>query len=129
MANNRICLTCGKAYEYCSSCSSSLDSPVWKNMFCTENCKVIFETASDYAQKVITKESAKNKISKCDLSHYEKYNANISRIINDITFEEVIKEDIQESQEISDNQVSTEDLKTVVDPMINKKRKRINTQE
>lgn len=44
MANNRICLACGKAYEYCGSCPSSLNLPVWKNIFDTENCKTVFET-------------------------------------------------------------------------------------
>ena len=68
MANNRICLTCGKPYEYCGSCPSSLNLPVWKNIFDTENCKTVFETVSDYAQNAITKESAKIRLSKCDVS-------------------------------------------------------------
>lgn len=68
MANNRICLTCGKHYEYCGSCPSSLNLPVWKNIFDTDNCKTVFETVSDYAQKAITKESAKTRLSKCDVS-------------------------------------------------------------
>lgn len=68
MANNRICLACGKAYEYCGSCPSSLNLPVWKNIFDTENCKTVFETVSDYAQNAITKESAKKRLSESDTS-------------------------------------------------------------
>lgn len=95
MANNRICLTCGKPYEYCGSCPSSLNLPVWKNLFDTENCKIVFETASDYAQKVITKESAKGKLSKCDLSI--SFKEKINNLVKDIIAEENIETIIDET--------------------------------
>ena len=85
MANNRICLTCGKAYEYYGSCPSSLNLPVWKNLFDTENCKTVFETVSDYAQKVITKDVAKKKLSNCDTSI--NYKENIQKYLDDIVAE------------------------------------------
>lgn len=86
MANNRICLTCGKPYEYCGSCPSSLNLPVWKNLFDTENCKTVFETVSDYAQNAITKESAKVRLSKCDVSGI--FKDNIKKLIDDINKED-----------------------------------------
>ena len=97
MANNRICLTCGKAYEYCGSCPSSLNLPVWKNLFDTENCKTVFATVSDYAQKVITKESAKEKLSKCDLSveFKEKVDGLVKEIIAEEATETVVSETIE----------------------------------
>ena len=82
MANNRICLTCGKAYEYCGSCPSSLNLPVWKNLFDTENCKTVFETVSDYAQNVITKDVAKKKLSNCDTSI--NYKENIQKYLDEL---------------------------------------------
>ena len=87
MANNRICLTCGKPYEYCGSCPSSLNLPVWKNIFDTENCKTVFETVSDYAQNAITKESAKVRLSKCDVSGV--FKNNIKNLIEDINAKDV----------------------------------------
>ena len=101
MANNRICLTCGKAYEYCGSCPSSLNLPVWKNLFDTENCKTVFETVSDYAQKVITKDVAKKKLSNCDT--YINYKENIQKYLDDIIAEpkvEVIDETEKEIQTV-----------------------------
>ena len=97
MANNRICLTCGKAYEYCGSCPSTVNLPVWKNLFDTENCKTVFETASDYAQKVITKESAKEKLLKCDLNveFKEKIDGLVKEIIVEEATEEVDNETIE----------------------------------
>ena len=82
---NRICLTCGNSYEYCTSCPTSLNLPVWKNIFDTENCKNVFETVSDYAQKAITKDVAKEKLYKCDISN--KYKDNIQKYLDDIMVE------------------------------------------
>lgn len=96
MANNRICLTCGKPYEYCGSCPSSLNLPVWKNIFDTENCKTVFETVSDYAQNAITKESAKIRLSKCDISGV--FKNNIQKLINDINEEDIKNRKIKENE-------------------------------
>jgi uncharacterized membrane protein len=82
---NRICLTCGNAYEYCGSCPTSLNLPVWKNIFDTENCKIVFETVSDYAQNVITKDVAKEKLSKYNTSG--KCKENIRKYLKDIMAE------------------------------------------
>ena len=105
---NRICLTCGKAYEYCGSCPTSLNLPVWKNLFDTENCKTIFEVVSDYAQKVITKDVAKKKLSKCDI--LGNYKENIQKHLNDIVAEpkvEVIveteKKEIESTPKMKNN--------------------------
>lgn len=82
---NRTCLACGKQYEHCGSCPNSAKFPAWKNIFDTEDCKVIFENVSDYIQGVITKDVAKDRISKCDLS--VKYKDNIQKHIDDIMTE------------------------------------------
>lgn len=88
MANNRTCLTCGEAYEYCGSCPSSLNLPVWKNLFHSENCKLVFQTVSDYAQNVISKESAKEKLAVCDLSCTQSFKENIRKYIDEIVADE-----------------------------------------
>lgn len=95
---NRICLTCGKAYEYCGSCPTSLNLPVWKNLFDTENCKTIFETVSDYAQKVIGKDVAKKKLSKCDITG--RYKENIKRYLNEIIAEPKVEVIVETEKEI-----------------------------
>ena len=86
MENNRKCLACGNAYRYCGSCPNSLNLPVWKNIFDTENCKTVFETVSDYAQNAITRESAKNKLAECNISM--NFKENIQKYITEITMED-----------------------------------------
>lgn len=95
---NRTCLACGKKYEYCGSCPTSANLPVWKNIFDTENCKTIFENASDFAQGVISKDVAKNRISKCDFSI--KYKDNIQKHINDIMAEPKVEKIVDDAEEI-----------------------------
>ena len=60
---------------------------VWKNIFDTENCKTVFETVSDYAQNAITKESAKVRLSKCDVSGV--FKSNIQNLVDEINKEDV----------------------------------------
>lgn len=87
MANNRICLTCGTAYEYCGSCRNSRNLPTWKNLFDTENCKDIFQTVSDYEQKAIDKTKAKKMLAECDLKNKKNLKENILKVVNEITVE------------------------------------------
>lgn len=101
MANNRICLACGKSYEYCGSCPSSLNLPVWKNLFDTENCKTVFETTSDYAQNVISKEKAKEKLSKCNILDIKKYKPQVRNLIEEITKENKIVDNISETKYVN----------------------------
>lgn len=84
MANNRVCLTCGKAYEYCGYCPTSKNLPMWMNLFDTENCKNVFETVSDYAQGAISKETAATNLSLCDLSKVSTYKENIQKLASEI---------------------------------------------
>lgn len=92
MANNRICLSCGKAYEYCGSCANSKNLPVWKNLFDEQICKDVFECVSDYKQNAITKERAKERLAGCDLSKVSE----MKDIIKD-TVEEIFHEDKTET--------------------------------
>lgn len=85
MANNRVCLCCGNAYEYCGTCRKNVNLPAWKNLFDTENCKEIFQIVSDYEQKAIDKEKAKKMISACDIK--QTFKDKIKKTVDEITAE------------------------------------------
>lgn len=89
---NRICKTCGKEYFFCSHCEKSLNSPQWMLMWHDENCKTVYEIASDYAQGRISKKDAKVKLAKCDLKVLYTFNENIRNILEDIMTEEKVLE-------------------------------------
>lgn len=89
---NRICKTCGKEYFFCSHCEKSLNSPQWMLMWHDENCKMVYEIASDYAQGRISKKDAKERLAKCDLKVLYTFNENIRNILEDIMAEEKVLE-------------------------------------
>ena len=87
MKYERSCLCCGKKYSYCNNCWDYRNYPLWMNSFHDENCKNIFETCTDYNFKLITKEQAKEALSKCDLSDRANFSACVKRDLNTILAE------------------------------------------
>ena len=112
--NNRKCICCSTEYRYCNSCSEDRTKPAWYAIYHNENCKDIFNTASDYLAGAITKEEAKQKFDACDLSQKNKLHSKIVEAINAVYGEKTemknesvveIKEEVVEDAE---NKVSVE---------------------
>ena len=87
MTYERQCLSCGHSYSYCNNCYDFRNYPLWMNSFHDENCKNIFETCTDYNFKLITKEQAKEALSKYDLSNRANFSACVKRDLNTILAE------------------------------------------
>ena len=100
---NRICLTCGRTYDFCGSCPTSANLPMWKNIYDTEDCMGVFQVVSDYAQGVITKDAAKEKLSQYNLS--VQYKEKIRKYIDEIVAEEKVDvvEVVEETIETKEN--------------------------
>ena len=64
----RKCLVCGNEYTYCRSCPKDARKETWYALYDNENCKNISQALTDYNFNKITKEEAKELLSKCDLS-------------------------------------------------------------
>lgn len=65
--NNRKCYSCNTEYYYCFSCPDTKE-PAWHHMFCSEDCKDIFNALTDYNYEHIdadkTFDLIKNKMTK-----------------------------------------------------------------
>ena len=81
------CLRCAASYSYCNNCYDFRNYPLWMNSFHDENCKNIFETCTNYNFKLITKEQAKEALSKYDLSNRANFSACVKRDLNTILAE------------------------------------------
>ncbi len=79
---NRKCIVCSKKYSYCPSCEEDKNKEPWHVLYCSDNCKTIFETASDFLEKAISKEAAKEKFDKCDLTNKIDFHHKISDAID-----------------------------------------------
>lgn len=82
---NKTCCVCGEKYEYCYNCSSSLMQPTWKQSFCSENCKNIYEICAGYAAGHIEKEAAITLLKMCDLSHKDHFTVSTQKLIDELT--------------------------------------------
>lgn len=79
MKYERKCICCGEKYSYCNNCYDFRNLPLWMNSFHDENCKDIFQICTDYNFKLLTREQAKEMLSKCDLSNRANFSACIQR--------------------------------------------------
>ena len=96
--NNKTCICCGKKYTFCTNCGQFDNEPRWKAIYHNETCKDIFIIVSDYLQKEITKEEAKIRLLKCDLSYKKELNKILQKGIDEILYEETV-ENISEVKE------------------------------
>ena len=61
MANERLCLMCGKRYRYCSNCRDFNQKETWRYLYHDEKCKEISNIWYDYRENQITGEVAKER--------------------------------------------------------------------
>lgn len=80
----RICVTCGKKYEYCPNCGKGNIKDAWKYMHDTEECRDVFKTCSAFAFKHINAEQAQRKLAKYDLTDTSRFTEDIRMNLADI---------------------------------------------
>lgn len=103
MANNRECALCHGRYSYCPTCNTN--EPVYKNMFCSENCKDVFITVCKIRDNVLNNNEAKEILTSLDLSKIDSYSdAAKTRIKNVLN----IKEEVNEVKEIAETNEAIE---------------------
>lgn len=85
---DRQCLCCGAKYSYCPTCSTDKLKPTWMTEFCSESCKELFETATKYNLKKLTKSEAKEIIEKLELKEKSAYVECIQKDLENILTKE-----------------------------------------
>ena len=79
----RRCVMCAKEYEYCNSCGAA--PKLWKNIFCSENCRDIYDVLNKYDGKLITKEDGIEQLKAFDLSVVPKFNDRFKALAAELT--------------------------------------------
>lgn len=96
MAKDRKCIVCPDKhiYKYCSHCAGYNSKETWRYLYCSQNCRGIYNIATDFSKGKISELEAKKELEKYDLSDLEFFNSTIKNEINEIlSFEEIIKEE------------------------------------
>lgn len=84
MKNNKTCAVCHGEYLYCPNCKKDENKPTWMFVFCSENCRDIYETTSAYGRKDITAKEAKNRLDKLDISKLDNFGESYKKVISEI---------------------------------------------
>lgn len=95
-SKHRVCYLCGEMYRYCPNCSEYAGKPAFLSTFHNGNCKLIFQTCTDFNMNLITKEQAVEILSHCDLSKKENFKDDVRRTINRILW----KKPVQKKHEV-----------------------------
>lgn len=120
--DNKKCILCGKTYTYCSRCEEFDHLPRWMEIYCSDNCRIIFNTLTEYNAKNITVKEAAKRLEKCDMSDAGKYHEVNQKMITeiqekttDIKTQKTPEEEIVEPEIVSveENSEETETRKPV----------------
>ena len=102
---NRTCICCSKQYSYCNTCSHDTSKPSWMNVYCSENCRTLVQTATNYNMGFIGKETSRERLKNVDITNISKYKPDIQKFINAIT-ENTIEKSEDNSQTNKTNQIN-----------------------
>lgn len=118
---NATCSICGVGYYQCLSCKDVMNLNPWKKHTDTSEHYKIYQVIHGFSTKVYSKEEAKSKLQKIDLSDFDSFRDNIKAIIKDIMTEEKQKEDIIETFDdvsieniIEKDEISLIDIESVI---------------
>ena len=84
MAKTKICTVCGTKYEYCGHCDSNNINNMWKSLYCSENCRDIYDVCGKYVAGKLTKAEAYNILKNLDTNKDIKLNG-VRNNVTDIT--------------------------------------------
>lgn len=77
---NRICAVCGSEYHYCHSCGHQ--DPLYKNVFCSDECRQLFHLCVSYNAGRIDDEVFKAKFAMLNLDVFGDYLESIQRVLH-----------------------------------------------
>ena len=93
---------CAKKYEHCSHCGATPE--LWKNIFCSENCRDIYNVLNKYDGNLITKEDGVEQLKKFDLRVVSKFNDRFQKLAKELTpKKETTKSKTQTDKKPSEN--------------------------
>jgi hypothetical protein len=124
---NRVCKTCQTEYYFCPNCNNVTAADKYKNIFCSKNCRDIFQTVARYSMNHITKAEANAELSKLDLSNLSSFSEQIKTDVKTITYVAPVKSVVVDvvATETNDNVALTvEEEQPVEQPEYTKKIKR-----
>lgn len=111
MAHEKKCIVCGTQYKYCSHCSEYNSEETWRHLFCSENCKGIFDVFMKVRDGVIDKETGKKMLKKYDLSKLNTFSDQVKSVISPLANSAFVA---KEKEEIANLEIEVDDTASIV---------------
>lgn len=112
---NHWCVLCGKGYHACDSCNEIKTYTPWRALTDTIEHFKIFIVLKDFHNKIISKDEAKEKLLKCDLSEKDSFKDSAKIVLNEIfqeesteVFDDDLSYDIAANKAFDDNNKASE---------------------
>jgi len=96
----RKCIICSSQYSYCPSCGIGNPSETWRNLYCGESCREIFDLVSKYKNGAITVMEAQMKLKSpnINLSNKDSFGEEYKEVINEIiSYKKESKKEVSEA--------------------------------
>lgn len=106
--NNSTCSICGKGYYVCISCKDQMKLHPYKFYTDTSEHYKVHQIIIGYSNKVLSKDEAREKLGKVDLSDIDSYKDNVKNVLNEIlgsSQNEKTENDDSENKSESDEEI------------------------
>ena len=98
MSKERLCIVCGQSYLYCPHCDKNNKQNRWKINYCSENCRDVFKTCSNYEGGLISLEEAYDTLIKLNIQNVkDSVKATVNKIM---TYKPIVEVKSEEPVEI-----------------------------
>ncbi len=84
MRGDRKCVVCGKKYNFCPICGKNDPYETWKYIYCSEDCRQLFNTVSDWKAQKLNATTAKIKLDSINIPPLKNLHSSIRKNIDDI---------------------------------------------
>lgn len=111
MAHERICIVCGTSYKYCRRCGKYTPRQGGE-MFCSDNCRDIFNVCSRFVTGKISAIEAKALLDNLDLSNIENFQKALKGDIERI-MQEAAPVDVETTSEVVIEEAPAEEVVAV----------------
>ncbi len=104
----RTCCVCRRSYHFCPVCNEEdKNKEPWYFVYCSENCKDIYNIMSSFENGSINAKTANEQLSKLDLSQKDNFGDSYKNTLSKISTEiKKIKADVfQENTNIKDEKM------------------------
>ena len=109
----RICIVCGKEYEYCNTCKDNKNLPAWLSIYHGDSCREIMHVATEFLAGNISKAEAKKRLESCDIKNKKNFSESIRTALDKIYTKKVVQVEFEQNKETEVQETEVQETEVV----------------